>query len=79
MVKVFKVRNPFCRSLNIRDLLPLILPSTHPDSSRQRKARQRAKDRRVARRLKQRYVPLYFVDPTVYIERFDVHSVRRVA
>ena len=53
----------------------------HPDSKRQRGRRQASRDRRAARELKFRPVPLCFVDPTVYVTitgrppRKDVHAV----
>jgi hypothetical protein len=47
-----------------------------PDMTRQHSRRQRAKDLRAARELKAAYVPLCFVDPTVYLERFDTYEGR---
>jgi hypothetical protein len=49
--------NPLFFSRNVR----------HPDSTRQRGARQRAKDLAAARRLKAQYVPLCAVDRTVWL------------
>ena len=43
----------------------------HTDPTRQRGARQRAKDLAAARRLKLQYVPLCFVDRTLYLEEFN--------
>ena len=57
-------------NLNMRQLLnPLFYSRNvrHPDSTRQRVARQRAKDLAAARRMKAQYVPLCFVDRTVYL------------
>jgi hypothetical protein len=57
-------------NLNVRQLLNSLFYShdvRHPDSKRQRAARRRSKDYRVARMLKARYVPLYQVDRTVYL------------
>ena len=61
-------------NLNMRQLLnPLfydgawLLPKRRPDSTRQRKARQKARDLRAARKLKAAYVPLCDVDRTVYL------------
>ena len=57
-------------NLNMRELLnPLFYaPITrHPDATRQRGARQRAKDLAAARQSKAQYVPLCQVDRTVYI------------
>lgn len=68
-MKVFVINYPR-KSLNIRQLLnPLFFaPVTrHPDTTRQRGARQRAKDLAAARRLKAQYVPLCDVDRTVYL------------
>lgn len=65
-------------SLNIRSMLNLIfydgafpMAKCHPDSTRQRGARRKALDRHAARKLKRQYVPLYRVDPTVYLEERD--------
>ena len=66
-------------NLNVRQLLnPLFFaPVTrHPDSTRQRGARQRDKDLAAARRLKAQYVPLCFVDRSCYIHNFDHDHVR---
>ena len=73
-MKVFVVHD-FTRpylggNLNVKQLLnPLFFaPVTrHPDATRQRGARQRAKDLAAARRLKVQYVPLCSVDRTVYL------------
>ena len=43
----------------------------HPDSTRQRGARQKAKDLAAARRLKVQYVPLCHVDRACYIHSFE--------
>ena len=67
-MKVVRVYPRVYGSLNMRQLLtPLFYGAdrAHPDPSRQRKARQRAKDRRAARELKARYVPLCFVPQPV--------------
>ena len=73
-MKVFVVNYPR-KSLNIRQLLnPLFFTPTtrHPDPTRQRGARQKAKDLAAARRLKAQYVPLCFVDRSCYIpDYFD--------
>ena len=69
-MKIFVVRD-FTRpyrggNLNMRQLLnPLFFSRDirHPDASRQRGARQRAKDLAAARRLKMQYVPLFYVAP----------------
>ena len=61
-------------NLNMRQLLnPLFFSRDirHPDSTRQRGARQRAKDLAAARQLKVQYVPLCFVDRCCYIHSFD--------
>ena len=61
-------------NLNVRQLLNPIFYSRdvqHTHSKRQRKACQKSRDRRAARSLKAQYVPLYFVDPTVYIHTWD--------
>lgn len=79
-MKIIRVYPRVYGSLNMRQLLtPLFYGAehAHPDSSRQRKARQRAKDRRAARKLKAQYVPLCFVDPTCYVERMDYDGRRR--
>jgi hypothetical protein len=61
-------------NLNMRQLLNPIFydgawaPKRRPDSTRQRKARQLAKDLRAARRLKAEYVPLVMVDRTIYLD-----------
>jgi hypothetical protein len=58
------------RNLTGHDLLMLLHQAkSHPDASRQCKARQRSRYYRVARKLKTQYVPLCFVDPTVYLEQ----------
>ena len=62
-------------NLNMRQLLnPLFFAREvhHPDMTRQRSARRRAKDLAAARKLKHEYVPLCYVDRTVYLERFDI-------
>lgn len=75
MAKIVVVRPPGCGSLNIRDLLTPMFSGParrrHPDAKRQRKSRQRARDLRAARELKGRYVPLCFVDLTVYVRRYE--------
>lgn len=48
----------------------------HPDGSRQRKARRRAKELRAARSLKNQYVPLCDVDRTVYLTKYDAWDGR---
>lgn len=57
------------KPLNISQLLPYLRNGynwrAHPDSSRQRKARQRARELRAARELKRVHVPLCRV-PEVY-------------
>jgi len=61
-------------NLNLRQLLnPLFFSRdiNHLDSTRQRKARQRARDLKAARALKAAAVPLRKVDPTIYLRRFD--------
>jgi hypothetical protein len=71
---VVVVRDPRGRNLNMRQLLTPIFYSRevrHPDATRQRGSRQRAKDMAAARRLKARYVPLCFVDRTVYLDRYN--------
>ena len=68
-------------NLNMRQLLnPLFFSRDirHPDSTRQRGARQRAKDLAVARRLKEQYVPLCFVDSTIYLWERDYRDYWRV-
>jgi hypothetical protein len=73
-VKIFVVRD-FARphlggNFNMRQLLnPLFFSHDvrHPDATRQRCARQRAKDLAATRQLKMQYVPLCNVDRTVYI------------
>jgi hypothetical protein len=84
-VKVFIVHD-FARpyrggNLNMRQLLnPLffIRDIRHPDSTRQRGARQRAKDLAAARRLKEQYVPLCRVDRTVYLLERDYRDYWKV-
>jgi hypothetical protein len=64
-------------NLNMRQLLNPIFferDTRHPDATRQRGARRRSKDRAVARRLKGQYVPLCFVDRTVYLLSWDHES-----
>ena len=75
--------NPNPGNLNMRQLLnPLFYDGAwtsskhHPDSKRQRKARQRAKDLRAARSLKAEYVPLAEVDRTVYLPECQAASWR---
>lgn len=66
------VVNPHCRALQAHDLLMLLHQAKrHPDGTRQRGRRQTAKDRRAARELKSRPVPLCFVDPTVWLRYKD--------
>jgi hypothetical protein len=62
------------RNLNVRQLLnPIFFTPVrcHPDSKRQRKARQRALTLRRVRALKALSPPLREVDPTVYLKRWD--------
>ena len=74
---------PPCHSLNIRQLLtPLFFSRevTHHNMKRQRSRRQRAIDRRAARELKAAPVPLWFVDPTIYLEQWDgTWEIRRAS
>jgi hypothetical protein len=73
-VRVIEIRPEVCHRLYVQSMLPgLILGerSCHPDGTRQRKARQLARDRRAARELKAQYVPLCFVDRTVYLEDWE--------
>ena len=68
-------------NLNMRQLLnPLFFSRDirHTDSTRQRGARQRSKDLAAARRLKEQYVPLCFVDSTVYLWELDYRDYWRV-
>lgn len=59
-------------NLSAHELLMMLHQAkNHGDSTRQRGARQQAKDRRFARKAKRAYVPLCFVDPTVYIEEYE--------
>ena len=77
-MKIFVVHD-FARpylggNLNMRQLLnPLFYSRSvrHPDTTRQRGARQRAKDLAAARQLKAQYVPLCFVDRSCYIHTFN--------
>lgn len=43
----------------------------HPDGDRQRTARRKSLERREARKLKAQYVPLCFVDPTIYLCEYE--------
>jgi hypothetical protein len=66
-------------NLNVRQLLNPIFYAPvdrHPDAKRQRKARLRARALRQARELKAAAVPLKFVDPTVYPQRWNDHMGR---
>lgn len=75
IVEVSGFRFPNCRGgLNVRQLLNLIffLPiNHHPNMTRQRRRKQRAKDLTAARRLKGMAVPLDQVDTTVYLVEYD--------
>jgi len=76
-MKVIEIHPEVCHKLFIQGMLTELFfgaPHPHPDSSRQRKAKRRDRDRREARELKGKYVPLYFVDPTVWIENLDAYS-----
>ena len=69
-MKIFVVKPPPRKGLNMRQLLnPLFFSPVahHPDATRQRGARLKAKDLTAARRLKAQYVPLCRVDRTVWI------------
>lgn len=72
-MKIIKVYNTKSR-LNIRQLFNSIFfehDRRHPDMKRQRSRRHRSLELHQARKLKAAYVPLCFVDRTVYLERFN--------
>jgi hypothetical protein len=79
-VTVIEIHPPGCRSLNFREVVNHLFfpwdPVKHVDSKRQRSRRQRTCSYQLARRLKRQYVPLYNVDPTVYLRRWGWDGYR---